>query len=169
METYRDHPLAFLCGRASPPSLRVRAEDWRKKNYDAMGIDVAGIFDRAASNIDAVRRTLAGVLELVRSEADIAVIAGACERIQVDFVTAAEAIEAAQFMRSRMLDPYGGSVCASLEIAWEELLHVGTCVESAITLAETTGSHSAIEAVVLDALDMVETPSVTHEAPQAFM
>lgn len=169
METYRDHPLAFLCGRTSPSSLRRRAEDWRAKRHDAMGIDVAGIFDRSASNIDFVRQSLADVLELVRSEAPMNVISSECGKIEVDFVAAGEAIETAQFMRQNMLDPYGGSVCASLEQAWEELSLLGSSVESVLTLTETTGSHAGIESVLLEALDMVEVPAATHEAPRAFM
>jgi hypothetical protein len=169
METYRDHPLAFLCGRTSPSSLRRRAEDWRNKRHDAMGIDVAGIFDRAASSIDDVRQALAAVLALVRAEAPMAVISSECGRIEVDLAAAGEAIETAQFMRQNMLDPYGGSVCASLEQAWEELSLVGSSVESVITLAETTGSHAGIEGVLLEALDLGRVAAATHEAPRAFM
>jgi hypothetical protein len=169
METYRDHPLAFLCGRTSPRSLQARADDWRKKKFEARGIDVAGIFDRAASNLAAVRVLLGDALTLVLSEADIDGIANFVGRVEVDFAVAAEAIETAQYMRQHMLDPYGGSVCASLEMAWEELRHVGGCIESAIVLAETTGSHSGMEKVLLDALDMVEKPVVTHEAPRSVM
>jgi hypothetical protein len=68
-----------------------------------------------------------------------------------------------------MLDPYGGSVCASLEQAWEELSLLGSSVESVLTLTESTGSHAGIESILLEALDMVEVPAATHEAPRAFM
>jgi hypothetical protein len=169
METYRDHPLAFLCGRASVTTMRFRAEDWRKRKHDAQGIDVAGIFERVASNMDDVKSAFGTVLEMVRAEVDIDDVVEACENIRVDFATAEEAIEAAQFMRTRNLDPYGGSVCATLEMAWEELRLYGECIESAISLAETTRSHDAVEAIVLEALDLVEEPQATHEAPRALM
>jgi hypothetical protein len=169
METYRDHPLAFLCGRTSPSTLRYRAENWRAKGHDAMGIDVAGIFDRSASNIESVRQSLADVLAMVRAEAPMGVISSQCGEIEVDVASAGEAIETAQFMRQNMLDPYGGSVCASLEQAWEELSLLESSVESVITLAETTGSHAGIESVLLEALDMVKVPEATHEAPRAYM
>lgn len=169
METYRDHPLAFLCGRTSPSSLRRRAEDWRNKRHDAMGIDVADIFDRSASNIDDVRQALATVLARVRAGEPMAVISGECDLIEVDFSVAGEAIETAQFMRQNMLDPYGGSVCASLEQAWEEISLIGSSLKSVVTLAETTGSHAGIESVLLEALDLIKVPAATHEAPRAFM
>lgn len=169
MQTYRDHPLAFLCGRTSPTSLRRRAEDWRKKGHDAMGSDVAGIFDRAATNIENVRQSLVEVLELVWAGASLGLVARECGKIEVDSVSAGDAIQTAQFMRQNMLDPYGGSVCASLEQAWEELSLLGSSIESVITLAETTGSRDGIEAVLIDALDMAEVPAATHEAPRAFM
>jgi hypothetical protein len=169
MQTYRDHPLAFLCCRTSPSSLRWRAENWRAKGHDAMGIDVAGIFDRSALNIESVRQSLASVLELVRAEAPMTVIFNECGKIEVDSISAGEAIETAQFMRQNMLDPYGGSVCASLEQAWEELSLLGSSVESVLTLTESTESHAGIESILLEALDMVEVPAATHEAPRAFM
>lgn len=169
METYHDHPLAFLCGRPSTSSLRHRAENWRTKKHDAKGIDVAAIFDRTANNIDEVQGALSGVLDMVRSEADLASISRSCGMIKVDLYAAGQAFEVAQFMRERMLDPYGGSVCASLEMAWEELRRLRDCVETVETLAETVGTHASIEAVLVDALDLGEQPVATHEAPRAFM
>lgn len=169
METYRDHPLAFLCGRTSPRSLQARATDWRKKNHDAMGIDVAGILERAASNITVVRASLSEVLDMAQSSAGMEMISESTRLIEVDFAVAAEALDTAQFMRDRMLDPYGGSVCATLEMAYEELTLIGHSIESIITLAEDSGSYSGIEAVVLDALDMLHLPVATHEAPRGLM
>ena len=169
METYRDHPLAFLCGRTSPRTLEARASDWRRKSHDAMGIDVAGIFDRAAGNIRMMRASLSDLLDMTRAGADIDAIADAGRRMEVDFAVAAEALETAQFMRDRMLDPYGGSVCASLEMAYEELCLIGQSVESIIVLADGSESYDGIEAVILDAMDMAEKPAVTHEAPRGLM
>ena len=169
METYRDHPLAFLCGRTSPQSLQARATDWRRKNHDAMGIDVAGIFERAASNITRVRASLSELLEMARSDADADIISESTRRIEVDFAVAAEALDTAQFMRERMLDPYGGSVCASLEMAYEEITLIGHPIESIISLADDARMLGGIEAVILDAMDMAEMPAATHEAPRGLM
>lgn len=169
METYKDHPLAFLCGRTSPRTLQARATDWRTKNHSAMGIDVAGILDRAASNITVVRSNLAEILGMARSAADMGDISLCARQIEVDFAVAAEALETAQFMRQRMLDPYGGSVCATLEMAYEELVLIGHSIESIISLADDVRSHDGIEAVALDAMDMADMPIATHEAPRGLM
>ncbi|NTF17658.1 hypothetical protein G6L37_04545 [Agrobacterium rubi] len=169
METFRDHPLSFLCSRPSPRGLRRRASDWREKKYDALGMDVPGIFDRAASNIEDIRSLLGEALAMTRSAAPLADLGKALRLIEVDSDVADMALETAQIMRERQLDPYGGSVCASLEMAHEELTLVGHLLERVIAMSDADRPYGDVEAVILEAGDMLVVPTATHEAPRGVM
>lgn len=170
MNTYRDHPLAFLCGRQSIEGLVRRAEDWRVKGHKAADIDVAVLFDRAASVIMSSRLSFESLRLQISRQDPVDVIADTCRRIPLDFDIAQEANFVGQRLRKEGLDPYGGSVAASLEMAADEIMHLGSCIENVIALSETVGSYDALEAIVLDALDISETdPVPTHEAPRTLM
>lgn len=172
MENYRDHPLAFLLGRSSETTLRYRAEDWRRKGFQADGLDVAGLLDRCANTLMLARRRFETVLDLVREEAPLDLIVETCSRVEIDHELINLAWVAGQELRENGTDPYGGSVAATLEMASDEFVHLASCIDSVQALADSTGAYGAVEAVVLDALDLVDASpqhAPTHEAPRMLM
>lgn len=169
MYTYKDHPLAFLCARSSPNTLRYRAENWRKKKFEADGMDVAGLLDRTADHIVAFRSSLHEIMGMIEHETPLHKVKSALAAIEIDGELANEAMDTAQTMRVRMLDPYGGSVSATLEVACDEIRLVQNAVSSALEVSETTGLVSSIAPFIREALDMEEVPEATHEAPRYMM
>lgn len=170
MQTYRDHPLAFLCGRQSVEGLQYRAADWRKSGHQADGVDVASVFDRMAANMTVARMSFVNLRNLIAGQEHVDVIAASAGMIDVDYDLAMEAVDVAQHLRINGFDPYGGSVAATLEMGSEELMHLGACVENVIALADSVGSYDALESIVLDALDIkTGMLEATHEAPRSLM
>ena len=168
MQTYRDHPLAFLCARPSVEGLRFRAADWRAKGHQADGMDVAGMFDHLVSTIERARRQIEGLLDRsgAYGQEGLAVSVG---RIAIDGGLAEDAMGMARSLRTGMLDPYGGSVAASLEMAHEEILLLGDRLREMLDIANNGGSLEDIEALVLDALDRLPETAATHDAPRSRM
>jgi hypothetical protein len=172
MENYRDHPNAFLQSRPSVEGIRHRASDWRKKGFEADGVDVAGLLDRCGTVLMLARQRFEMVLDLIRSEEPLDVIVEFCSHVAIDHELINLAWVAGQSLRENGSDPYGGSVASTLEMASDEFVHLAYCVESVIQLVQTTESYDAIEAVVLDALDYpvnADRATPTHEAPRMLM
>ena len=173
METYRDHPLAFLNSRPSVEGLSGRAETWRKRNHKVENLDVVKVLDRAAYALMMAKIRFQGLLDLVEEEASIDVVAQSCRYIDIDLGLANEAFEAGQHLRRINADPYGGSTSASLEMFADEFEHLAHCVETVIALADSTQSYDALETVIKDALD-IRPPNdpefeTAHEAPRTLM
>jgi hypothetical protein len=172
MTNYRDHPYAFMIARPSVDSLRHRASDWRKKGFNAEDRDIAAMFDRCGNVLEFARMRFANLLDLITEEAPLDLIAESCSYIDIDHALINQAWEAGQFLRENDLDPYGGSVASSLEVVSDEFVHLASCIESIMALADSTGSYDAIETFVRDALDLplvVSEYVATHEAPRMLM
>lgn len=172
MTDYRDHPYAFMIARPSVDSLRHRAADWRKKGFDAEGRDIAGLFDRCGNVLEIARIRFANLLDLIERQESLEMIAESCSYIHIDHTLINQAWDAGQFLRESGMDPYGGSIASSLEVISDEFVHLANCIESIISLAETTGSYDAIEPFVRDALDLKtigDEHMATHEAPRMLM
>ena len=137
MTTYKDHPLAFLAGRVSSEGLRERAASWREKNLSVEGLDVPATFDRAARLVDTMKAGLAEVADLIEAGADSSVIGSAILKLSVPDASVTDGIwDVGQSLRNGSRDPHGGSTASHLEMAADELRHLGRETERLLMMPE---------------------------------
>lgn len=160
LPTYRDHPMAFLSGRASHEGIAMRAETWREKGLSVPGMDVTARLEEASRLVrectGAVRRILDCHEEAIRSAVESAV--------PVPDAAADRLFAAGQFLRVGHKDPHGGSTASHLEMAADEVRHLSASIVRMKALAEQGSAPETLRAEAMAALGVLVTEP-NSEAP----